>query len=53
VSAPVTWQELRDIARTGLPNALPITAFDIERRILERGDLFKPVLSDHQALPRA
>jgi bifunctional non-homologous end joining protein LigD len=51
VSAPVTWQDIRDTARTGLPNALAITPADVHRRLVDHGDLFEPVLTDRQSLP--
>jgi bifunctional non-homologous end joining protein LigD len=48
VSAPIEWDELED------PKLRPdrYTIRTIGRRLEERGDLFAPVLTTHQALPR-
>jgi bifunctional non-homologous end joining protein LigD len=48
VSAPIEWDELED------PKLRPdrYTIRTIGRRVEERGDLFAPVLTTHQRLPR-
>jgi bifunctional non-homologous end joining protein LigD len=48
VSAPIEWDELED------PRLRPdrYTVRTIGRRLAERGDLFAPVLTTHQRLPR-
>jgi bifunctional non-homologous end joining protein LigD len=50
VSTPLTWDEVRAARR---PEDLAFEAADVLRRVEEQGDLFAPVLSLVQALPKA
>ncbi len=51
VSTPLHWDELRSALRSPSPDALSFDAAAARERVLERGDLFAPVLSLVQRLP--
>jgi hypothetical protein len=53
VSTPVGWDEVRACLDAGDPDRLTFDTADVLRRVEERGDLFAPVLSLVQELPRA
>ncbi|MBI5547194.1 MAG: ATP-dependent DNA ligase [Deltaproteobacteria bacterium] len=53
VSTPVTWDEVEACARRGKAEGLVFDWEAVLRRIAERGDLFAPVLTMRQRLPRA
>jgi bifunctional non-homologous end joining protein LigD len=52
VSTPVTWQELEQALRARDPSRLVFEARDVLTRVQKRGDLFAPVLTVKQRLPR-
>jgi bifunctional non-homologous end joining protein LigD len=52
VSTPVTWDEVRSCAACGDPEELVFDAAAVRRRVAEHGDLFAPVVSLVQELPR-
>ena len=52
VSTPVTWQELEAALRKRDAGALHVEAQDVLNRVKKRGDLFEPVLTLKQRLPR-
>lgn len=52
VSMPVTWEEVRQCLRAKDPRPLSFEASAALRRVEERGDLFAPLLSMKQKLPR-
>jgi bifunctional non-homologous end joining protein LigD len=49
VSTPLTWEEVEAIED---PESVAFTAADVLERVAEHGDLFAPVLSLRQQLPR-
>jgi len=51
VSTPLAWEEVRDALKQAEPGALSFDATAVLERVRERGDLFVPVLTLHQALP--
>jgi len=51
-STPVTWREVSACAKKGDPETLQFTADDVVKRVRKKGDLFKPVLSLKQKLPK-
>jgi bifunctional non-homologous end joining protein LigD len=51
VSTPLEWDEVRAALDGGDPDALRFDAAQVLERIVERGDLFAPVLSLVQRLP--
>jgi bifunctional non-homologous end joining protein LigD len=51
-STPVTWREVSACAKKGDPELLRFTAADVVTRVKSKGDLFEPVLSLKQKLPR-
>ncbi len=51
-STPVTWEEVERCARRRDPRALEFTAAETLSRVERHGDLFAPVLSLRQRLPR-
>jgi len=51
-STPVTWREVSACAKKGDPDLLRFTAGDVVRRVKKKGDLFEPVLSLKQKLPK-
>jgi bifunctional non-homologous end joining protein LigD len=51
VSTPLHWDELRATLRTPSVHALSFDAAAVLERVLERGDLFAPLLSLVQTLP--
>jgi bifunctional non-homologous end joining protein LigD len=51
VSTPLHWDELRATLRTPNVHALSFDAATVLERVLERGDLFAPLLSLVQTLP--
>ncbi|MGZ6123917.1 MAG: non-homologous end-joining DNA ligase [Myxococcales bacterium] len=52
VSMPVTWDEVRECLRAKDPGLLSFEADAALRRVEERGDLFEPLLTMKQKLPR-
>jgi bifunctional non-homologous end joining protein LigD len=52
VSTPVTWDEVADAARRRDPDALRFELADVLARVHDRGDLFAPVATLEQELPR-
>jgi bifunctional non-homologous end joining protein LigD len=52
VSTPLAWAEVEAAADTGDVEALVFEAADVLERVAEHGDLFSPVLSLRQELPR-
>jgi bifunctional non-homologous end joining protein LigD len=52
VSTPVTWDEVRACHEAGDARLLTFTTEDVLRRVTSEGDLFAPVLSLSQRLPR-
>jgi bifunctional non-homologous end joining protein LigD len=52
VSMPVTWRELSDALKRRSEKSLFFSPADALRRLAKRGDLFAPVLSLKQSLPR-
>jgi bifunctional non-homologous end joining protein LigD len=52
VSTPVTWDEVRSCAASGDPDELVFDAAAVRARVAEHGDLFAPVVSLVQELPR-
>ena len=52
VSTPVTWNEVRECQRAKDPNLLSFETVAALRRVDELGDLFAPLLSLKQQLPR-
>jgi bifunctional non-homologous end joining protein LigD len=52
VSTPVGWDEVRATARSGDPDTLVFDAAAVRARVAEHGDLFSPVASLVQQLPR-
>jgi len=53
VSLPVSWQELERALSQRKPNALFFTPGDALKRLQKDGDLFAPVLTTRQHLPKA
>jgi bifunctional non-homologous end joining protein LigD len=52
VSMPITWDEVRRCLRSRDPSILSFEADGALRRVEERGDLFAPLLTLKQKLPR-
>jgi bifunctional non-homologous end joining protein LigD len=52
VSTPVDWDEVRAARDSGDPAGLAFDATDVLERVAERGDLFAPMLSLVQEMPR-
>jgi bifunctional non-homologous end joining protein LigD len=52
VSTPLTWDEVREGAESGDPERLVFDADAVRARIDEHGDLFAPVVSLVQPLPK-
>ena len=52
VSTPVTWDEVEATAQDGDPNRLIFEAADVLQRVERLGDLFEPVLTLRQVLPK-
>jgi bifunctional non-homologous end joining protein LigD len=52
VSTPVDWDEVRACHEAGDPELLVFDTEQVLRRIADRGDLFGPVLSEVQRLPK-
>jgi len=52
VSTPVTWAEVSRCLRAADPSKLEFTAAQVLERVERRGDLFAPVLTLHQQLPK-
>jgi bifunctional non-homologous end joining protein LigD len=52
VSTPVSWDEVDDVASTGEAERVVFEAADVLERVADRGDLFAPMLSLEQELPR-
>jgi bifunctional non-homologous end joining protein LigD len=53
VSMPVTWDELETCAKKAKTSSLEFSPEDALKRLRKLGDLFKPVLTLKQSLPRA
>ena len=51
-STPVTWREVSACAKKGDPEMLRFTADEVAKRVKKKGDLFEPVLSLKQKLPK-
>ena len=52
VSTPVMWEEVEDTLASGDPDRLTFETGDTLARVARHGDLFAPLLSLEQALPR-
>jgi bifunctional non-homologous end joining protein LigD len=52
VSTPVTWDEVRACQQAADAAVLTFTTEDVLRRVTSEGDLFAPVLSLSQRLPK-
>jgi bifunctional non-homologous end joining protein LigD len=52
VSTPVTWKELEKVQRSGDGEALAFDADAVVKRSEKLGDLFEPVLTLKQKLPK-
>jgi bifunctional non-homologous end joining protein LigD len=52
VSMPVTWDELQKAARAGAPNRLDFDPNAALARLTRLGDLYRPVLTLRQTLPK-
>ena len=52
VSTPLTWRELQNLWRRGDPEAFRFSPDDVRARVKKQGDLFSPVLTLKQKLPR-
>src|SRR5688572_6896638 len=53
VSTPVTWDEVEEAMEAGEPGRLRFEARDVVERVEAMGDLFEPVLTMKQKLPKA
>ncbi|TAN31517.1 ATP-dependent DNA ligase [bacterium] len=53
VSTPVTWAEVEECARAGDPSLLVFDSEQVLARVARHGDLFEPVLSKKQKLPKS
>jgi bifunctional non-homologous end joining protein LigD len=51
-STPVTWREVQACVKKGDPELLRFTAADVIKRVRSKGDLFEPVLTLKQKLPK-
>jgi bifunctional non-homologous end joining protein LigD len=52
VSTPLGWDELEAACDAGDPGRLAFDHLDVLRRVADRGDLFAPLLTEKQELPR-
>jgi bifunctional non-homologous end joining protein LigD len=52
VSTPVTWDEVEETLESGDPTNLRFEAHDVIARVARHGDLFEPVLTMKQKLPK-
>jgi bifunctional non-homologous end joining protein LigD len=52
VSTPVTWKEVSEAKKKGDPTILSFETPDVLSRIEKKGDLFEPVLTLRQKLPK-
>ena len=52
-SAPLTWDEVSELADDGDPESVRFEAAQVLERVEEHGDLFAPVLELKQKLPKA
>jgi bifunctional non-homologous end joining protein LigD len=52
VSTPVGWEEVEEALSRGRPQLLAFDCGQVLERVAERGDLFAPVLTLAQELPR-
>jgi bifunctional non-homologous end joining protein LigD len=52
VSTPLHWHEVEAVVESDDPAAVSFTSAEVLERVAEHGDLFAPVLSLEQALPR-
>jgi bifunctional non-homologous end joining protein LigD len=53
VSTPVTWDEVEESLELGKPERLRFEARQVVDRVRKHGDLFEPVLTMKQKLPRS
>jgi bifunctional non-homologous end joining protein LigD len=53
VSTPITWPELKRLATRGEVEAYRFSPDDVRARIKKHGDLFAPVLTLKQKLPKS
>jgi bifunctional non-homologous end joining protein LigD len=51
-SAPLTWDEVADLANDGDPESVRFEASEVLERVSKHGDLFAPVLELKQKLPK-
>src|SRR5690606_6344025 len=52
VSTPLTWPELEKLRQRGDPDAFRFSPDAVRARVKKQGDLFEPVLTLKQKLPR-
>ena len=52
VSTPLRWDEVEAVAESGDGEALSFTSDEVLERVAEHGDLFAPVQTLEQELPR-
>ena len=52
VSTPVTWKEVAETRKKGDPGLMTFETTEVLKRIKRRGDLFEPVLTLKQKLPK-
>jgi bifunctional non-homologous end joining protein LigD len=52
VSTPVTWEEVESCLKKGDPELLTFTSDQVLQRVEEMGDLFEPVRTLKQKLPK-
>jgi bifunctional non-homologous end joining protein LigD len=52
VSTPLRWEEVEETAEEGDPERLVFTSADVLERVAEHGDLFAPVETLQQELPK-
>jgi bifunctional non-homologous end joining protein LigD len=53
VSTPLTWPELEKLWKRGDPDAFRFSPDDVRARVQKHGDLFEPVLTLKQKLPKS
>jgi bifunctional non-homologous end joining protein LigD len=51
-SAPLEWSEVEKAAKNGKADGLKFEFGDLLKRVEKKGDLFAPVLTQEQELPR-
>jgi bifunctional non-homologous end joining protein LigD len=52
VSTPVTWKEVEECLKKNDPELLVFTSADVLQRVQKLGDLFEPVLTVRQQMPK-